>query len=259
MEVHHKHHQPKNIGEYFVEFLMLFLAVTLGFFAENLREHKVEKEREIKFLQIIHQDLETDIGEIDRLTEYNKQKKMLWDSMVTAHKEGVLTKKLADFYYYARNLSLRALFESSHNGFIQLKNAGGLRMIKNKEIIGMIQRYENQIAIAENLQELNDNSLALFRTKASRILNVITSDEMNENQDLSINSKGLTMYTRRFGRPADPKPLLVNDPVEINELMNYMAYSMNTNKYIILRLTIVKKLAHDLDSLIVKEYGQDFE
>ena len=41
--------------------------------------------------------------------------------------------------------------------------------------------------------------------------------------------------------------------------MNYMAYSMNTNKYIILRLTIVKKLAHDLDSLIVKEYGQDFE
>ena len=41
MEVHHKHHIPKKITEYFTEFLMLFTAVTLGFFAENYREHSL--------------------------------------------------------------------------------------------------------------------------------------------------------------------------------------------------------------------------
>ena len=49
MEVHkHPHHvtHKKKWGEYLLEFLMLFLAVFLGFVAENIREHKVERERE---------------------------------------------------------------------------------------------------------------------------------------------------------------------------------------------------------------------
>jgi hypothetical protein len=46
MEVHHHpdiHHKPKKWKEYFLEFLMIFLAVTLGFIAENLREHLTER------------------------------------------------------------------------------------------------------------------------------------------------------------------------------------------------------------------------
>ena len=44
MEVHHHphvdsdSHRKKGFKEYFLEFLMIFLAVTMGFFAENLRE-----------------------------------------------------------------------------------------------------------------------------------------------------------------------------------------------------------------------------
>ncbi|HEY5464391.1 MAG TPA: hypothetical protein VIJ95_14105 [Hanamia sp.] len=49
MEVHHHpdlHHKKKNFKEYFLEFLMIFLAVTLGFFTESYREQLVERERE---------------------------------------------------------------------------------------------------------------------------------------------------------------------------------------------------------------------
>ncbi len=37
MEVHHPHHPvyTKKWSEYIIEFVMLFAAVTLGFFAEN--------------------------------------------------------------------------------------------------------------------------------------------------------------------------------------------------------------------------------
>ena len=53
MEVHHHPHVEnlpagqagKKFKEYFLEFLMVFLAVTLGFFAEGLREHIADKER----------------------------------------------------------------------------------------------------------------------------------------------------------------------------------------------------------------------
>jgi len=40
MEMHHHpdlHRKKKNWKEYFLEFLMIFLAVTLGFFAETMR------------------------------------------------------------------------------------------------------------------------------------------------------------------------------------------------------------------------------
>ena len=44
MEIHHQHHhdhpqhKEKMWKHYALEFLMLFLAVTLGFYAENIRE-----------------------------------------------------------------------------------------------------------------------------------------------------------------------------------------------------------------------------
>ena len=40
MEVHHHPKvEKKGFKEYFLEFLMIFLAATMGFFAENLREY----------------------------------------------------------------------------------------------------------------------------------------------------------------------------------------------------------------------------
>lgn len=48
MEVHHHpdlHHKPKKRKEYFLEFLMIFLAVTMGFIAENVREHFAEEKQ----------------------------------------------------------------------------------------------------------------------------------------------------------------------------------------------------------------------
>ena len=48
MEVHkHPHHvtHKKKWEEYILEFAMLFLAVFLGFIAENQREHYVDKKR----------------------------------------------------------------------------------------------------------------------------------------------------------------------------------------------------------------------
>ena len=41
MEVHHHSHHPKKWKEYITEFLMLFLAVSMGFLAENVREERV--------------------------------------------------------------------------------------------------------------------------------------------------------------------------------------------------------------------------
>ena len=61
MEVHHHPKvEKKNFKEYFLEFLMIFLAVTLGFFAENLREHITDKKNERKTIEEFKTDLAAD-------------------------------------------------------------------------------------------------------------------------------------------------------------------------------------------------------
>ena len=60
MEVHHHAHtERKKWTHYFWEFLMLFLAITLGFFVENQREHFIEH-REKKYIQNLVHDLARD-------------------------------------------------------------------------------------------------------------------------------------------------------------------------------------------------------
>jgi len=71
MEVHHHSHNPKNWKEYITEFLMLFAAVTLGFFAENVREHQIIEHKTQQNLQSIILDLKKDSVLIqDRIKEY---------------------------------------------------------------------------------------------------------------------------------------------------------------------------------------------
>ena len=57
MEVHHHPQvEKKNFKEYFLEFIMIFLAVSLGFFAENIREHINDNEKREQYIQSLVED-----------------------------------------------------------------------------------------------------------------------------------------------------------------------------------------------------------
>ena len=63
MEVHHHpqlEHKPKPWKEYLLEGLMIFLAVTMGFFAETLREHISDSNREQEFAKALYAELSAD-------------------------------------------------------------------------------------------------------------------------------------------------------------------------------------------------------
>jgi len=68
MDVHHPHHptHKKKWSEYIIEFIMLFAAVTLGFLAENLREHQIMNHRVEQNKITILKDLQADSINISR-------------------------------------------------------------------------------------------------------------------------------------------------------------------------------------------------
>ncbi len=66
MEVHHHPHvEKKNFKEYFLEFLMIFLAVTMGFFAENIRESVSDHSKEKEYIAGIKKDLVADTSALN--------------------------------------------------------------------------------------------------------------------------------------------------------------------------------------------------
>ena len=72
MEVHHHpqlDHKGKPWKEYLLEGLMIFLAVTMGFIAENIREHISEKNKKKELIEMVSLDFERDINQLD----YHKQ------------------------------------------------------------------------------------------------------------------------------------------------------------------------------------------
>jgi hypothetical protein len=257
MEVHHHSHHPKKWKEYITEFLMLFLAVSLGFMAENIREHQVEKQREIKFLQNIHQDLQKDIKEIDTNIAYMDQKQLLADTLFSKIKDQSIRKNLPEFYYYVKNLSFRHLFENSDNGFTQLKTSGGLRLIENNEIVEKIQDYTTSLARNMSLQELNETVGLSYNNKVAKMLDVVTVVEMNESQ--YVPAKSTTKDHSRYLPPTNPRTLLTTNDEDFNELFNTVFNIINRNKYFKKRLQEIKKSAIELDNLILKEYGSHFK
>ena len=245
MEVHHHSHHPKKWKEYITEFLMLFLAVTLGFFAENLREHYVEKEREEKFIQIVHEDLINDINSLNNIDSLYNIRILKEDSLIA-----ILTKpnleKTNDLYYLARINSVRNFFHHSKNGFQQLKNAGGLRLIQDIDIIKKIQAYENSVDEIDELQHLTEDLLMNYREKMSVMFRGDIFKQMYTNP------RGI--QSDKFSRPIGNPSLISTNPIDLNELLIKALYVHNNSINILEKSKKIKAEAVDLDKILIQQY-----
>jgi len=145
MEVHaHTHTPRKKWTHYLWEFIMLFLAVTLGFFVENQREHMIENQREKDYIKLFIEDLQTDTAIIH--DELPKMKVILkgLDTLIDesyAFLEGKGDTRIMyyTYHHYCRNRSLAVFSQRALN---QLKNSGNMRLIRNKEALKIILDVE---------------------------------------------------------------------------------------------------------------------
>jgi len=239
----------KKAKEYFLEFLMLFLAITLGFFAENIREYYSEREMEAKFIEVVQEDLQTDIKTLKNTIYTQEQRIAYEDSLIQ-----LLTTRdysnMKDLYYFARVTSLRNFFQPSINGFQQLKNAGGLKMIEKHDLITKIQNYENEVQRVLELQNLTEGLVEKYRDQAAKLFDGRVFKEM------FINPTVPDIY-KKFQKPSGNPALMDNDVHKLNELLIRALY-INTNSNTSLnRYRIILKEAEELSLLLNEHYASD--
>lgn len=164
MEVHHHSHHPKKWKEYITEFIMLFAAVTLGFLAENLREHQIIEKQKVQNLTTMIEDLKQDSIEIEkRISEYSNtlvQFELLKDLSVAYSQNKILEREYidsaVDIYLNAKYGIALFINNASYKNII---SSGNLSHIKSKRTKMLIAQYYESLygKIIVNNKNLDDD------------------------------------------------------------------------------------------------------
>ncbi|MFM7510277.1 MAG: hypothetical protein ACKO33_00710 [Bacteroidota bacterium] len=180
MEVHHKHHAPRSIKEYLTEFFMLFTAVTLGFFVENIREHYIEDKRGYTYAQRLLDDLQEDSTRMDRVYKSAGEKVQLITSLMPFLADPTKIKQAVDSFYYFGFWAYNQ-YGNVHNlpRFYRVEEtidelrAGNLRLIKSDSVIYNLAAYARRYNILQQIvndyfQERSERLASLHKTMFDR-------------------------------------------------------------------------------------------
>ena len=141
MEVHHHSHHPKKWKEYATEFIMLFAAVTLGFFAENYREGIVEQHKKEKLLHSVVDNFKLDKKEIEtHRNQINGRIKTAEHFLVLLNTDLTTVNKI-DFYrtilFFAENKAM-ILNEKTRN---DAESKGYYTTLRTTDMPAIINKY----------------------------------------------------------------------------------------------------------------------
>ncbi len=177
MEVHHHPHvEKKNFKEYFLEFLMIFLAVTMGFFAGNIRESISSHQREYELISQMLEDLKKDTSDM-QVRANNTSNTMLGIDTLTylvfdCAKKPLPDSLLAKMYYLYFTASVHySVHIPQTNAIRQLEKENGLILIRKKKVADSILYYgdlnERSVIQAERCRDVfqvkaRDAAAAIF-------------------------------------------------------------------------------------------------
>ena len=179
----------KNWKQYFLEFIMLFLAISLGFFADNYREKRSDKTKEREYILSMIEDAEEDRINIKEVLSRNTQRSKYLDTLANLCFNYSTTNNQKDklYQYFPIVLFHPHFIAPTELTMQQLKNAGGMRMIKNKNAIDEIIRYDSKIKKLENQQvyyENYHNNSINIGTKIFTLQNLLSNLSSNERADV---------------------------------------------------------------------------
>lgn len=141
MEVHHHPHvERKRFKEYFLEFIMIFLAVTLGFFAENLRE-TIKNNKEInEDIRFVVEDLNSDVAHFNAILSADAYSYTAADSLLALLHNNI--SNTSQIYFYARAVTANiGRFYTNSKTFDQMKASGMLKLIHSKNLLDSLGFY----------------------------------------------------------------------------------------------------------------------
>lgn len=232
----------KSWKSYFLDFIMLFLAVSLGFMADNFREKSSERTKEKEYIRSMIEDVEEDRVEIKDRIKANGERVLYLDSLVNKSYDFSATNedRLALNRYFSQVVRHPEFLTPTELTMQQLKNAGGMRLIKSTASINEIIRYDTKLKKIANQQVYYEN----YQNKAIDIGTKI------------FNIQNLIWILRNPGKTGTQEKykLLTEDEMKLKELGNSIAMYKGIIEYYVILLKGLDQQGEVLIQTLNDEY-----
>jgi hypothetical protein len=256
MEVHHHpdlHHEKKPWKEYILEYIMIFLAVTTGFFAESLREHIADNSKEHEYIVSMIEDARTDTANIHRCIKSNLARAAHLDTLATFLynydvKQGADS---AIYHYFRYGIVHPDLVTPAERTLTQLKSSGSMRLIRNRAAVDSIIAYDAELKKLENQQGYYERYLNEANEFGMRILDFSKFNMLVKR----VNGK----LVRREDRSYHNAKLIINDKATLMEFGNKESTYGGVVSFYTTRLEETERHAVNLIHTLQKQYKLEDE
>ena len=236
------HSGKKSWKGYLLDFVMLFLAVSLGFMADNFRERASERSKEIEYIRSMIEDVEEDQVNIRAAIDVNTQKIQGLDSLLNIcfNYRDTDADKLDINRHFIQVLYHPEFLTPTDLTMQQLKNAGGMRLIKSKTAINDIIRYDTKLKKITNQQLYYENYQNKAIDRGTEIFNI----------------HNLLFALRNPDERMSPKyyELLVKDDLKLKEFGNSIAMYKGIIEYYVRLLSEMNEQGDVLMETLKSEY-----
>jgi hypothetical protein len=264
MEVHHHpqlEHKPKPWKEYLLEYLMIFLAVTTGFFAESYREHRGERSKEREYVVNIKKDLVAETKNLNIWIPSIYARITKFDTLISYLETTGPVQNGSNMYYLARLSTRNAIFEPSDNTILEMKSSGNLRLIRNREIVNNLMNIERLLEQYRNLIDIEGKEDILSYPLLGELFDASVFDRMmniNKNKILSEQEYASQSINVVSMPPGNPQ-LIDHDKEKINLLIYYLHQRKSSFLGETRQLMGMRKLVEQIIKQIDQEYSLDNE
>jgi len=257
MEVHHHpdlHHRAKPWKEYFLEFIMIFLAVTLGFFAETVRERLSENSKAKELAESLYKEVYSDSLIVQRIMLIRGRKEEALDYFINYMRDSSLANVSDSFYRsfaWSFLISSTILFEPADGMLNQLRNSGSLRYFKSNKLQSEIGELSVSIA------KVRGRMAVEFDITAQNLRPIaIKFYDFRWNEDLTKNGS-INLLDALIKQPAPKRKAIIVNIKEFNRLeaeniASYYRLALKATKIIQLKSYI--EVNHKLLETLRSEY-----
>ena len=249
MEVHHHPHvEKKSFKEYLLEGLMIFLAVSMGFIAENIREHISDGEKEMEYMKSLVSDLQDDKVVLLKHLALYEQRFIKYDSLTDLLNEPIVKERNNTYYFLGRLATKDEVFPNNTRTLEQLKSTGAFRMIKKPKVVNSILEYYSIVPAIRQFEEIEVQETNEYRKLAVEIFNGTVFNQITDTADAA-----------NVLRPSNFPDLKTTDPKNLTALSTWMHYIKNTRFGIYQNKKKLLTKGEALTLLIQKEYHLEKE
>ena len=221
MEVHHHPHvEKKNFREYFLEFLMIFLAVTMGFFAENIRENLSNHSKEKEYIASIKNDLAADTASMNDFLPYLISRVNQTDTLIKLLQTKGFMDRGSDMYYLARLTTKLRSFIPNNTTVTEMEHSGSFRLITKEPVLkGLIkiQKINESYKVITNLDE---QEAEMTYPLLGNLFDASVFNTMESSSHYQIDSTASAFAN--IEKPAGNPQLRNHNPDAINQLIFYL-------------------------------------